>query len=131
MGDAALDQYRHGLVHLVADDSTGQRPVGFPLAHFTSAFSFWRVRTRAMSRRTLFSWLLLVSCCVAFCMRRPNCARSSSSSSLESCARSLARSSLAFIIVIYELCFRGDLQGLGWEPFLGARFVPLVPHLTK
>src|SRR5207247_1243908 len=41
-------------------------------AHFTPAFSFRMVRTRAMSRRTLFSWLLLVSCCVAFCMRRPN-----------------------------------------------------------
>ncbi len=25
-------------------------------------------------RRTLRSWLVLVSCCVAFCMRRLNCA---------------------------------------------------------
>src|SRR5256885_10302439 len=99
MGDAALDQYRDGLVHLVADDSSGQRTGGLGLAHFTSAFSFRMVRTRAMSRRTLLSWLLLVSCCVAFCMRRPNWARSSSSSSLESCAGSLARSSLAFMII--------------------------------
>src|SRR2546426_720669 len=72
MGDAALDQYSHGLVHLVADDASGQRTGGLGLAHFTSTFSFRMVRTRAMSRRTLFSWLLLVSCCVAFCMRRPN-----------------------------------------------------------
>src|SRR6266571_4091240 len=99
MGDAALDQYCDGLVHLVADDSSGQRPGSLALAHFASAFSFRMVRTRAMSRRTLFSWLLLVSCCVAFCMRRPNWARRSSSSSLESCAGSLARSSLAFMIM--------------------------------
>src|SRR5205814_7980289 len=72
MGDAALDQYRDGLVHLVADDSPGQRTGGLGLAHFTSAFSLRMVRTRAMSRRTILSWLLLVSCCVAFCIRRPN-----------------------------------------------------------
>src|ERR1041385_657321 len=72
MGDAALDQYRDGLVHLVADDSSGQRTGGLGRAHFVSAFSLRMVRTRAMSRRTILSWLLLVSCCVAFCIRRPN-----------------------------------------------------------
>src|SRR4029077_114967 len=103
MGDAALHQNGHGLVHLVADDSAGQRSGVLGFAHFACAFSLRRVRTRAMSRRTFFNWLVLVSCCVALCMRRPNCARSSSSSSLESCAGSLARSSLAFIFLTFVL----------------------------
>src|SRR5262245_10814972 len=55
------------------------------------------VRTRAMSRLTFFSWLVFDSCWVASCMRRPNCARSSSSSSFCSPAPSFARSSLGFI----------------------------------
>src|SRR5258706_2961185 len=40
MGHAALDKHRYGLVHLVADDSTGQRPDALGFAHFTYAFSF-------------------------------------------------------------------------------------------
>src|SRR5579864_1745223 len=99
MRDAALDQDRHGLVHLVADDTPGQRAGVLGLGHFVAAFSFRMARTRARSRRTFFNWLVLVSCCVDFCMRRLNCARSRSSSSLVSCAWSLARSSLAFISV--------------------------------
>src|SRR6185503_18651293 len=61
------------------------------------AFSFMMVRTRAMSRRTFFSWLVLESCWVATCMRRPNWARSSDSSSFFSSSACLPRSSLAFI----------------------------------
>src|SRR6185312_17277415 len=47
-----------------------------------------------MSRRTLASWLVLESCCVACCMRRPNCALSRSSSSFFSSSPFLARNSL-------------------------------------
>src|SRR5690606_17054350 len=102
--DAAFDQNDHGLVHLVADDLADQRALalglsvlGFAHDHFP-AFSVSKVRTRAMSRRTLRSWLVLASCCVAFCMRRPNCAFSRLSSSLPSSAASFERSSLAFIV---------------------------------
>ena len=55
------------------------------------------VRTRAMSRRTFFNWLVFESCWVATCMRRPNWARSSDSSSLLSSSGCLPRSSLGFI----------------------------------
>ena len=81
----ALDQHRHRLLHLVADHPADQRALVLAgclpllLRSFALAFSFMMVRTRAMSRRTFFSWLVLVSCCVAFCMRRPNCAFSRSS----------------------------------------------------
>src|SRR5438128_5102518 len=119
MGDAALDQHRHGLVHLVADDAAGQRPGGFCLAHFASAFSFRMVRTRAISLLTFFNRLVSVSCWVAFCMRRLNRARTSSSSSLESCAGSLARISLAFMIL--------------YAPFFAPipRTVPASSHLPE
>ena len=51
---------------------------------------------RAMSRFTFFSWLVLESCCVASCMRRPNCARSRPSSSFCNSASSLERNSATF-----------------------------------
>src|SRR5215469_4637178 len=89
--DATLDQDGDRLVHLVADDLADQRPLkrGFhAFVHFWFAFSVRTVRTRAMSRRTFFSWLVLVSCWVASCMRRPNCAFNRSDSSLLSAALS-------------------------------------------
>src|SRR5688572_18667549 len=84
MRRAALHQHGYRLRHLVAHDTAGQLPlVGRRFAHALSLPEFWAitVRTRAMSLRTLRSWLVLESCCVAFCMRRPNCARSSWASS--------------------------------------------------
>src|ERR1700731_2034173 len=56
------------------------------------------VRTRAMSRRTFLIWLVLLSCWVPSCMRRPNWAFSKSPSSVVSAAASLLRSSDAFIV---------------------------------
>src|SRR5262245_59250356 len=99
--DPALDEDGHRLVHLVAYHPPRElAPAllgGLVLGHFALAFSASRVRTRAMSRRTFFSWLVFGSCCVAFCMRRLNCALRRSCSSLVSAPASLARSSLAFI----------------------------------
>src|SRR5690606_12607862 len=68
-------------------------------AHLAAAFSFMTVRTRAMSRRVLRSWDVLVSCWVAICMRSEKCAFSRSPSSFFSASSSLARSSLAFIFL--------------------------------
>src|SRR6185503_14660839 len=99
---APLDAHHQRLLHLVAGDPAEQlalvlgglfRRSGSHLA----AFSFMIVRTRAMSRFTFFSWLVLASCWVASCMRRPNCARSSDSSSLFRSSAFLPRSSLAFM----------------------------------
>src|SRR5690606_14685030 len=71
--DTTLDQHGHRFVHLVADHTTGQRTLQLGFAHFYfPAFSRSTVRTRAMSRRTLPSWLVLESCWVASCMRRLN-----------------------------------------------------------
>src|SRR5690606_12241933 len=61
--------------------------------------SFMTVRTRAMSRRVLRSWLVLVSCWVAICMRSEKGAFSRSPSSFCSASWSLSRSSLAFIFL--------------------------------
>src|SRR5581483_3963803 len=100
---AALDAHDDRLLHLVADDAAEQLPLvlgglGLVLGFgHLPAFSFITVRTRAMSRRTFFSWLVLASCWVASCMRSPNCARSRLSSSFCSSAPSLDRSSLGFM----------------------------------
>src|ERR1019366_10407772 len=95
--DAALDQHRHRLVHLVADDAAGQRTlVAARFSHDWRAFSLSKVRTRAMSRRTFLIWLLLASCWVATCMRRPNCAFSRSFNSCCNSAGFLVLKSLAF-----------------------------------
>src|SRR5690606_11497048 len=93
--DATLDQHDHGLVHLVAHDLADQLALalGRGLTLFGSSAhccspAFWcsTVRTRAMSRRTLPSWLVLDSCWVATCMRRLNWALSRLSSSFLSSA---------------------------------------------
>src|SRR5688572_27140888 len=94
---APLDEHRHGFLHLVADHAPGQRAlVAAGFSHDWRAFSLSNVRTRAMSRRTFLIWLLLVSCCVATCMRRLNCALSNSFSSCWRSAGSFALNSLAF-----------------------------------
>src|SRR5205807_8758405 len=84
-----LDQNRHRLVHLLAHHAPGElalvarRGALRSLAHFALAFDFWlrNVCTRAICRRTRSISLFLVRLWVASCMRRPNCARRSSSSS--------------------------------------------------
>src|SRR3970282_1654868 len=98
-----LHQHGDGLLHLVADHAAGQLalvrcfahalllPPGFPV------FSWSTVRTRAMSRRTLLNWLVLVSCWVAFCMRSPNCAFRSELSSCCSSSADFAFRSAAVI----------------------------------
>ena len=63
------------------------------------------VRTRAMPRRTSFSFDVLVSCCVATCMRRPNCSFSSASSSVCSSAAFLPASAL-FVFSAFHLVLR-------------------------
>src|SRR5689334_19787800 len=107
MPHLALHQDGDGLLHLVADHAAHQgalvlgcrgRFCGRRLfGRHLGAFSLIMVRTRAMSRRTFFIWLVLVSCCVASCMRSPNCAFSRSVSSFESSSLFLARSSLDFM----------------------------------
>src|SRR5258706_4257452 len=102
--DPALDPDHHGLLHLVAHHAAHQLALvgrmgcllGCCGVHL-AVFSFMTVRTRAMSRRTLRIWLMLVSCWVACCMRRPNCAFRSSFSSLVRSSPFLARRSLAFM----------------------------------
>ena len=117
MLDPPLDQHRHRLVHLVADHAADERldqrlaaaplpcspssPVArscLPLVALApaAACAFWwiSVRTRAIPRRTVFSFELSVSCWVAACMRRPNCSFSSASSSVCSSAGRLARERL-------------------------------------
>src|SRR3990172_1169178 len=102
VGDPALHAHRHGLVHLVAHHPSGELaaalgPGVLGLGHLALAFSASTVRTRAMSRRTFFSWLVFESCWVAFCIRRLNCALSSACSSVLSAPVSWARSSFAFM----------------------------------
>src|SRR5437773_5092035 len=93
----AFHPHHHRLLHLVAGHPAHQLALvlgrGSLLGHF-AAFSLIRVRTRAMSRRTFFNWLVLVSCWVASCMRSPNCARSRPSSSFCSSSPLLPRSSV-------------------------------------
>src|SRR5262245_21631145 len=94
---APLDEHGHRPRHLVAHDAAGELPLGGRFAHaFSFAFSAITVRTLAMSLRTLRSWLVLESCCVAFCMRRPNCARSNWASSCCSSSALLPLNSDAF-----------------------------------
>src|SRR6185503_13580787 len=101
----SLDLHHHRLLHLVADHAANQLALVLGVVrrlgscgcvHF-AAFSLMTVRARAISRRTFLIWLVLASCCVACCMRRPNCAFSSSLSSFCSSSPFLARSSLAFM----------------------------------
>src|SRR4051812_40434763 len=103
----ALDPHHDRLLHLVAGDPADQRALvllrgrriaGHSLFAHLGAFSLMMVRTRAMSRFTFFNWLVLPSCWVATCMRRPNWARSSPSSSFCSSSPFLPRSSLGFIV---------------------------------
>src|SRR5208282_537336 len=106
--DPALDENRHRLVHLVADDASdlgldqaalagacggGRRRIEW-FVHACPAFWLSSVLTRAMSRRTRTTLALFVSCCVAFCMRRPNCSLSSACSSVRSSSGDLSRRSL-------------------------------------
>src|SRR5437773_1089007 len=96
----ALDAHRHRLLHLVADDAADQ--LALILCHSSgfghlAVFSLMTVRTRAISRFTFFNWLVLLSCWVASCMRRPKCARSSPSSSFVSSSPLLPLSSFAFM----------------------------------
>src|SRR5712664_3408244 len=102
---AALDTDHDGFLHLVAGDPADKlslvlrrdgRSLLCRCTHL-AAFSFMSVCTRAMSRRTFFIWLVLDSCCVATCMRRPNCALRSPSSSFCSSSPFFPRSSLAFM----------------------------------
>src|SRR5271165_2690359 len=106
--DPVLDQNRHGLVHLVADDAPDLGLDEAALAgsrgrchrrlewfvHACPAFWLSSVFTRAMSRRTRTTLALFVSCCVAFCMRRPNCSLSNACSSVRSSSGDLSRRSL-------------------------------------
>src|SRR5207244_1301093 len=68
----ALDAHRHRLLHLVADDTADQLALilcnssGF--GHL-AVFSLMTVRTRAISRFTFFSWLVLLSFWVASFIR--------------------------------------------------------------
>src|SRR5512132_34491 len=119
---APLDEHGHRLVHLVADDASGDRldqrlarrngvlryvlvrclrvhPIApclsLPGTTFAAAaFCASSVLTRAMPRRTSFSFDVLVSCCVARCMRRPNCSFNSASSSVCSSAALLPASAV-------------------------------------
>src|SRR6185503_3003588 len=96
---APLDAHHQRLLHLVAGDPTEKRAlITLGLLVHLAALSFMTVRTRAMSRLPFFSWLVLDSCWVASCMRRPNCALSRPSSSFCSSSPFLPRSSLGFIV---------------------------------
>src|SRR5690242_18654301 len=103
----ALDQHRHGLVHLVPHHAPGELAVRAVrglrgLAHFAASFAFWprNVCTRAMRRRTRSISLFLVSAWVASCMRRPNCARRSSRSSWFSSSTLFERRSSFLLMVV-------------------------------
>src|SRR5450830_1354093 len=95
----ALDQNGNGLVHLVRNHFTDQRALERLFHWFVhlASFRFITVFTRAISRRTFLSCEVLLSCCVAICMRRPNCAFNRSFSSFCRAGWSLQRSSDAFI----------------------------------
>ena len=79
--DLTLDQDGDRLVHLVADHSTGQGTLQLESISCSCISSFLvhpsachHSLNAAISRRTLRISLVLVICCVATCMRRPNCA---------------------------------------------------------
>src|SRR6516164_1943665 len=55
-----------------------------------------------MSRRTRTSLALLVSCCVAFCMRRPNCSLSSAFNSVARSAADFSRRSFLRSLIFIE-----------------------------
>src|SRR5262249_46763090 len=100
----ALDQHGHGLVHAIAHDGARQLAMALHgglggLGHFALAFDFSlrRVCTRAIWRRTRFTSLFLARLCVATCIRSPNCARRSSSSSLPRSSALFERSSLVLL----------------------------------
>src|SRR5258706_6857488 len=103
-----LDQDRDSLGALVADDfahqCAGVLGLGFDLSsgHLLASFFFCArmVFARAMSRRVFPSCVWLVSCWVAFCMRKPKWALSRSATSFCRPATSLLRSSDAFICVL-------------------------------
>src|SRR5205085_9250136 len=77
---APLDANHHGLLHLGAGHPADQLalvldrggPFGRGGSVHLEAFSFMMVLTRAIARLVFFSWLVLPSCWVATCMRRPN-----------------------------------------------------------
>src|SRR6478609_3302315 len=73
-----------------------------PYLVLVSVARFWArmVLARAMSRRVTRSVPVLVSCCVAFCMRSPKWARCRSFTSVSRAATSLLRRSAALVISI-------------------------------
>src|SRR6476646_8114053 len=109
----ALHAHGYGLLHLVAHHPADQLALVLHGgrccfgAHF-AAFSFMMVRTRAMSRFTFLSWLVLASCWVATCMRRPNCARSNPSSSFCRSSPLFSLSSFGFICSVSQHALRDD-----------------------
>src|ERR1044071_7937964 len=134
----ALHLDGNGLLHLVAHHPADELALVLDGgrcrfgAHF-AAFSFMMVRTRAMSRFTFLSWLVLASCCVATCMRRPNWARSSPSSSFCRSSPLFSLSSLGFIGSMPQHAQRDDgaerqLRRGERERFLGERLRDAV-HL--
>src|SRR5574340_817613 len=98
MLDFALDQNSNRFVHFITDYFSAKRAVQIGFTH--EDFTFWlsMVFTRAISRRMLRNWFVLLNCWVANCMRRPNCARRSSNSSCGSSAGFLSLNSFAFIV---------------------------------
>src|SRR5690606_7967589 len=98
----ALDEHRHRLVHLVADDAAFDRVQllgGVLVGHLGHPYFFApsRVFTRAISRRTRRASWVLASCPVAFCMRRANCSLRSSSRWELSSSADFCRSCLSSI----------------------------------
>src|SRR5689334_13564582 len=112
----ALDQHGDGLVHFVAHHLAGELPAHAGLhcrlfAHACLAFSAIMVRTRAIARRVLESSLVLVSCCVACCMRKLKCALNREVSSSLSSAALLPRSSL--LSMAYPNCLATKVVAIG------------------
>src|SRR5690606_29552561 len=104
--DAALDQNRHGfgafVAHHLADQGALEGGFGFGhgwLLHLAASrcFSAKMVLARAMARRVSPSVAVLLSCWVAFCMRRPKWAFCSDLISASMPATSFWRSSADFI----------------------------------
>src|SRR5512143_643106 len=99
MLDAAFNQDRDRLVHLVAHHTPGQRTHRFlDFSHACPAFSRIMVLTRAISRRNLPKSAVLVDCWVATCIRNAKWARNSDSSSCFNSAAFLPRISFVFIV---------------------------------
>src|SRR5688500_13710619 len=96
----ALEQHRHGLLHLVADDATFDGALRFLViahGHCPLSFAPSRCLTCAISRRTRPNWWVCDSWPEPFCMRRLNCSRRSSSRCSLSCCALFWRSSLSSI----------------------------------